>query len=285
MNEGFLHGWKQKAGRAAWAKELAYLHVEVDEAGDCWATLFKTNQEEDNRATTLHSPEEGEPSTAQLGVNVNARVEDIDMTDSEHASLRQMVLNWVAARKEVVDLDGDGDEGEEESGGGGESDGHAPPHGEEGGGAAGDDGVGSGGGCGVPTDAPPGGGVRGGYRSSGGGFGAPADAPPGGGGDTGAGGGIERGGLGKELVGLSFPPLPSVPRRSGAGVGRVPNWQRHPFDRSESEEEEVGRPKHKVWERRRFACAAGAAGRDSMSSDSEFSPSAVGTESNSSWRV
>jgi len=204
------------------------------------------------------------------------------MTESEHASLRQMVLSWAAARKEVVHLDGDGDEGEEGSGGGGESDGHAPPHSAEGGGAAGDDGVGSGGGCGVPTDAPPGGGVRGDDRSSGGGCGAPADAPPGGGGATGEGGGIEGGGWGKELVGLSFPPLPSVPRRSGAVVGRVPNWQRHFFDRSESEEEEVRRPKKKVWERRRFACVAGAASRDSMSSDFEFSPSAVGTESNSS---
>jgi len=67
MNEGVLHGGKQKAGRAAWAKELAYLHVEVHEAGDCWARLFKTNQDEDNRATIPHSPEEGEPPTAQLG--------------------------------------------------------------------------------------------------------------------------------------------------------------------------------------------------------------------------
>jgi len=90
------------------------------------------------------------------------------------------------------------------------------------------------------------------------------------------------GGWRKELVGLSLPPLTSVPRRSGAGVGRVPNWQRHPFDRSDSEKEEVRRPKKNVWERRRFACAAGAAGLDSVSSDSEFSRSAVGTESNSS---
>jgi len=246
MNKGVLHGGKQKAGRAGWAKELAYLHVEVDEAGDCWAKIIKTNQDEDNRATIPHSPEEREPPTAQLGFNVNARVEDADMTESEHASLRQMVLNWVAARKEVVDLSGDGDEGEEGSGGGGASDGHAPPHGAEGGGAAGDDGVGSGGGCGVPTDAPPGGGVRGGDRSSCGGCGAPADAPPGGGGDTGEGRGIEGGGWGKELVGLSLPPLPCVPRRSGAGVGRVPNGQRHPFDRSDSEEEDVRRPKKKV---------------------------------------
>jgi len=285
MNEGVLHGGKQKAGRAAWAKELAYIHVEVDEAEDCWAELLRTNQEDENRATIPHSREEGEPPAALLGFNVNARVEDVDMTESEHASLPQMVLNWVAARKEVVDLDGDGDEGKEGSDGGRASDVHAPPHGAEGGGAAGDDGVGSGGGCGVLKDAPPGGGVRGGDRSGGGGCGSPADAPPGGAGDTGEGGDIEGGGWGKELVGLSFPPLPSVPRRSGACVGQVPNWQRHHFDRSDSEEEEVRRPKKKVWERRRFACAAGAAGRDSISSDSELSPSAVGTESNSSQRV
>ena len=64
MNAGVLHGGKQKDGRAAWSKELAYLHAEVDEAGDCWAKLFKTNKDEDNRATTLHSPEEGEPPAA-----------------------------------------------------------------------------------------------------------------------------------------------------------------------------------------------------------------------------
>ena len=88
------------------------------------------------------------------------------------------------------------------------------------------------------------------------------------------------GGWRKKLVRLSLPPLTSVPRRSGAGVGRRPNWLRHPFDHSDSEEEEVGRPKKKVCERRRFACAAGAAGLDSTSSDTEFSHSAVGTESN-----
>ena len=118
VNECVLHGGKMKAGRAAWAKELTYLHVEVDESGDYWAKLFKTNQDEDDRATIPNSPEEGEPPAVHLGVNVNARADDEDVTESEHVSLRQMVRNWVAARKEVVDLDGDGDE--EDGDGGGE---------------------------------------------------------------------------------------------------------------------------------------------------------------------
>jgi len=44
MNEGVLHGGKQKAGRAAWTKELADLHVEVDEAGDCWANCSRRSR-------------------------------------------------------------------------------------------------------------------------------------------------------------------------------------------------------------------------------------------------
>jgi len=44
VNECVLHGGKMKAGRAAWAKELTYLHVEVDESGDYWAKLFKTTR-------------------------------------------------------------------------------------------------------------------------------------------------------------------------------------------------------------------------------------------------
>jgi len=207
VNKGALHGGKQKTARAAWAKEMAYLHVEVDEAGDCWETLFQTNQDEYNRETIPDSLEEGEPPTFQLSVNVNARVDDVDTTENEQASLRQMVLIWVAARNEAVDLEGDGDEGEAGSRGSGASDGHTPPHGLEGGGAAGDGDGGSGGGCGVPTDARPGGGVRGSDRGSGGGNGAPADVPPEGADDIEGRGDMERGGWGKELVGLSFPPL------------------------------------------------------------------------------
>jgi len=74
MNKGLIHGRKQKAWRNAWAKELAYLHVKVDEAGNCWAKLFNTMQDEDSWATIPHFPEEGEPPAAQLGVSVKARV-------------------------------------------------------------------------------------------------------------------------------------------------------------------------------------------------------------------
>jgi len=73
-NKGFIHGRKQKAWRNTWAKKVAYLHVKVDEAGNCWAKLFDTMQDEDNRATIPHFPEKGEPPAAQIGFSVSARV-------------------------------------------------------------------------------------------------------------------------------------------------------------------------------------------------------------------
>ena len=93
VKECVLHGGKMKAGRAAWAKEMTYLHVEVDESGDYWAKLFKKNQDEDDRATIPNSPEEAEPPAVHSGVIVNARANDENVTESEHASLRQMVRN------------------------------------------------------------------------------------------------------------------------------------------------------------------------------------------------
>ena len=56
VNECVLHGGKMNAGRVACAKELTYPHVEVDESGDYWSKLFKTKQDEDDRATIPHSP-------------------------------------------------------------------------------------------------------------------------------------------------------------------------------------------------------------------------------------
>jgi len=41
VNEGVLHGEKQEAGRAVWAKELAYLHMEFHEAEHHWAKTLK----------------------------------------------------------------------------------------------------------------------------------------------------------------------------------------------------------------------------------------------------
>lgn len=55
-SETILHGGVLVAGRKVWAEELTYLHVYVDEAGDHWARLFKTNQDEDNRATITSPP-------------------------------------------------------------------------------------------------------------------------------------------------------------------------------------------------------------------------------------
>ena len=193
---------------------------------------------------------------------MNARADDEDVTESEHASLKQMVRNWVAARKKVVNLEGDGDEEDGDCGKASSSDGHAPAHG----GAGDDGGGGAGGGC-APADAPPGDGAGGG---GGGGGGTPADRQPGGGAGGGGGGvggapvdALPRGGAGaggcggggddedegkgcgNEAAGPRLPPLPSLPRRLGAGVRRGPNVQRHLFDRSDSVGE-VRRPKKKV---------------------------------------
>jgi len=189
--------------------------VEVDGSEDYWAKLFKTNQDEAERATIPHSPMKREPPGAHCC-------------------------------------------------------------------AGEDDGGGAGGLCAL-ADAQPGGGAGSGGGGRGG---APADAPPRGG--TGCGVGVggghdedDGGGWGHELAGLSLPALSSVPRRLRAGVRRVDNWQRHPFERFNSDEE-VRRPKKEVWERRRFGRMARPADSDDYLSDPEFGPSAVRTETNTS---
>jgi len=119
-----LHGCRAKFGRNVWAKELRYLNVCVDEAGDYWARLFQTNQDDYNRATIPQPPPYPTSDVAQLaGVFVDdARLpEDKNVTDEEIKTLWEMVDSWIAKRKEdaaaVVDLDAD-DDGEEGRGGG-----------------------------------------------------------------------------------------------------------------------------------------------------------------------
>ena len=144
-----------------WAKELRYLNVCVDEAGDYWARLFQTNQDEDNRATIPQPPPYPTNDVAQLaGVFVDdARLpEDKDVTDEEIKTLREMVDSWIVKRKEeaaaVVDLDAD-DDGEEGLGGGdGGGGGGARGGGDGGGDGDGGGGGEGGGGGGEPEGAP-----------------------------------------------------------------------------------------------------------------------------------
>jgi len=52
---------KQKSGRADLEKELAYLHVPVDESGDLCERLSKTTQDEEEPETIPHSPKKKSP--------------------------------------------------------------------------------------------------------------------------------------------------------------------------------------------------------------------------------
>ena len=63
-------------------------------------------------------------------------------------------------------------------------------------------------------------------------------------------------------------------------TGRLPSWQRHPFDRSDEEDDVLRRPRKRLLSRRRFSGARGV--NNSMGSDSEFAPDDVATPSNSS---
>ncbi|OSX76534.1 hypothetical protein BU14_0187s0013 [Porphyra umbilicalis] len=63
-------------------------------------------------------------------------------------------------------------------------------------------------------------------------------------------------------------------------TGRLPSCQRHPFDRSDEEDDVVRRPRKRLWSRRRISGARGV--NNSMGLDSEFAPDDVATPSNSS---
>lgn len=98
-----LHGGVQIAGRVVWGEELTYLHVEVDEAGDYWAMVFKTNKDEYERAVTSYIPTPSEPDF-NIGVNVDARLDDDAVTEGELQELTKVVEEWVESR-EVLDVD------------------------------------------------------------------------------------------------------------------------------------------------------------------------------------
>lgn len=79
----FLHGGVITSARVVWSKELLYLHVSVDEFGDSWAKLFKSNHDSDDRATSTEHP--GVP-TSKFSIDVNVddqTVVDTDVTADE----------------------------------------------------------------------------------------------------------------------------------------------------------------------------------------------------------
>ena len=117
----FLHGGVIKSARVVWAKELTYLHVNVDECGDSWAKVFKTNQDSEDRATIAEHP--GVPSSKfSIDVSVDDHtVVDTDVTTEELDSLRVFAQEWVAdqiASNVVMDVD-DSDDSDGAHGGGG----------------------------------------------------------------------------------------------------------------------------------------------------------------------
>ncbi|KAK1857898.1 hypothetical protein I4F81_000512 [Pyropia yezoensis] len=235
-SETILHGGVLVAGRKVWAEELTCLHVYVDEAGDHWARLFKTNQDEDNRATITSPPPPVTPRYT-LPVHIDALTDNEPVSDAELQALKVMVQEWVEARKsvaEVVDLDADDEPpagNEDGAGGGGRRTGAQPAAGTGGGpppavrtGAQQDAGTGGrsshvgGGGTGVPA-AGVGGGGRGGPPTVGGdgrgsGSGVPASGvggsgssgPPGAGvGGSSSGSGAPEGGMGGSGSGGAAP--------------------------------------------------------------------------------
>ena len=270
-----------------WAKELRYLNVCVDEAGDYWARLFQTNQDEDNRATIPQPPPYPTNDVAQLaGVFVDdARLpEDKDVTDEEIKTLREMVDSWIVKRKEeaaaVVDLDAD-DDGEEGMGGGDGGGGGGARGGGDGGGDGDGGGGGEGGGGGGDGNGGGGGGggdAADGHRKRGSGTGTGGDAAAGGG--TAAqpcrvqhpGGGAAGGGGGGGGEAAASGDAASGSDALSLKTGRLPSCQRHPFDRSDEEDDVVRRPRKRLWSRRRISGARGV--NNSMGSDSEFAPDA-----------
>ena len=279
----FLHCGVIKSARVVWAKELAYLDVNVYECDDFWAKVFKTNKDSADRATIAEHP--GVPS-AKFSIDVSVddhTVVDSAVTTEELDSLRVFAQEWVAdqiASNVVMDVD-DSEDGDGAHGGGG-ADG-----GDGGGGGGGDGGNGGGGGDGGDggggnASGGNGGGGRDGRRGDAGG-GNGAGGGDGGGGDASGGNGGSGGG---GRVGAAGPHVASggpsgsggawdavvVPRRPGAGTGRIPTpMARHPFSFGAEEDDiEIRRPKKELWTRRRSQ-GSRPAGGGSMESNSPFS--------------
>lgn len=72
VSESALHGGVKMAGRVVFAEELTYIHVWVDEAGDHWAKLFMTNQDEETstRAAITPLPEGQTAGFARLRIGL-----------------------------------------------------------------------------------------------------------------------------------------------------------------------------------------------------------------------
>ncbi|KAK1867601.1 hypothetical protein I4F81_010107 [Pyropia yezoensis] len=94
VSEATLHGGVLVAGRVVWASELRFLHVEVDEATEQWSKIFRTNHEDDDRATISSAPPEVTQSKLILGANVDVLTEDEPITPEELTKLRDDVSKW-----------------------------------------------------------------------------------------------------------------------------------------------------------------------------------------------
>jgi len=104
----FLHCGVIKSARVVWAKELAYLDVNVYECDDFWAKVFKTNQDSEDRSAIAKHP--GVPSAKfSIDVTVDDRtVVDSAVTSEELDSLRVFAREWEAdqiASNLVMDVD------------------------------------------------------------------------------------------------------------------------------------------------------------------------------------
>lgn len=104
VSEAALHGGVRMAGRVVFAEELTYIHVSVDDAGDHWARLFETNQN-DNTATraAITRPPTPQPSNIKLGVNIDALTPDAPVSVEELKELRELVQDWVEMREAVAE--------------------------------------------------------------------------------------------------------------------------------------------------------------------------------------
>jgi len=96
-----LHGGVIKLARVVWEKELTFLHFNVDECGDSWERILKTNQEKDNRAMVTNRPGVTSPKFS-LDVNVDDQTFlDIGVTPEELQSFRFLVEKWVPVQQSL----------------------------------------------------------------------------------------------------------------------------------------------------------------------------------------
>lgn len=107
ISETGLHGGVRNAGRVAFSKELLYIHLSVDEAGDEWGKLFKVLDQDDEDRAVISGCREA-PLKVKLGVDLDAKTGGEPVTAEEREELAKMVRGWVDMRKAaVIDVDSD----------------------------------------------------------------------------------------------------------------------------------------------------------------------------------